>query len=295
MLAFSVSSLVVLVSLAVPAVSLTNNSIPHIPYFHTIPPQPSTWQELATSHIYIPLILLASVLGRSIGSSVSTFRIWHSDSILKSFRMREDLVGTEGAPPASSHLGIFSVNASCWSRDGEMAPKFGPLTAEHPGSQLYVGSKQAVRPFIYTELGSHTDSYQVPSNMVVEFFSSDQGNNNSFISLLGEEIFRPHYPIRDKCGLYANTSAKPASPIPKQICDAPLFNVTQEWENLLSISPNELSAGFPVALSEKFHLFQLFELTRTTLHNIEGSSPSIRIILWKRIPLAWENYGLKRS
>ncbi|KAJ7846952.1 hypothetical protein B0H14DRAFT_2770641, partial [Mycena olivaceomarginata] len=69
MLAFVVSSLVVLVSLAVPAVSLTNVSIPHIPYFHTIPPQPSFWQELATSHIYIPLILLASMLGRFIGSS----------------------------------------------------------------------------------------------------------------------------------------------------------------------------------------------------------------------------------
>ncbi|KAJ7804422.1 hypothetical protein B0H14DRAFT_2884124, partial [Mycena olivaceomarginata] len=69
MLIFSVSSLVVLVYLAVPAVSLTNASIPHIPYFHTIPPQPSTWQELATSHFYIPLILLASALGRFIGSS----------------------------------------------------------------------------------------------------------------------------------------------------------------------------------------------------------------------------------
>ncbi|KAJ7697514.1 hypothetical protein B0H14DRAFT_3038972, partial [Mycena olivaceomarginata] len=69
MFAFVVSSLVVLVSLAVPAVSLTNASIPHIPYFHTIPPQPSTWQELATSHFYIPLILLASALGRFFGSS----------------------------------------------------------------------------------------------------------------------------------------------------------------------------------------------------------------------------------
>ncbi|KAJ7301804.1 hypothetical protein DFH08DRAFT_978410 [Mycena albidolilacea] len=67
MLALSVSSLVVLVSLTVPAVSLANASIPHIPYFHTIPPPPSTWQELATSHFYIPLILLASVLGRFIG------------------------------------------------------------------------------------------------------------------------------------------------------------------------------------------------------------------------------------
>ncbi|KAJ7331034.1 hypothetical protein DFH08DRAFT_1022222 [Mycena albidolilacea] len=63
MLAFSVLSLVVLVSLAVPTVSLTNTSIPH---FHTIPLQPSTWQELATSHFYIPLILLASALGRFI-------------------------------------------------------------------------------------------------------------------------------------------------------------------------------------------------------------------------------------
>ncbi|KAJ7805312.1 hypothetical protein B0H14DRAFT_2881042, partial [Mycena olivaceomarginata] len=69
MLALSVSSLVVLVSLAVPAVPLTNASIPHIPYFHTIPPQPSTWQELAHSHNYMPLILLASALGWFIGSS----------------------------------------------------------------------------------------------------------------------------------------------------------------------------------------------------------------------------------
>jgi hypothetical protein len=38
MLAFVVSSLVVLMSLTVPAVSLTNAFIPHIPYFHTIPP-----------------------------------------------------------------------------------------------------------------------------------------------------------------------------------------------------------------------------------------------------------------
>ncbi|KAJ7861726.1 hypothetical protein B0H14DRAFT_3863351 [Mycena olivaceomarginata] len=57
MLAFSV------LSLAVPAVSLVNASIPHIPYFHTIPPQPSTWQELAHSHTYMPLILLAFALG----------------------------------------------------------------------------------------------------------------------------------------------------------------------------------------------------------------------------------------
>jgi hypothetical protein len=70
MLAFMVSSLVVLVSLAVPAVSLTNGLIPHIPYFHTIAPQPSFWQELTTAHIYIPWILLASVLGRFIGSSM---------------------------------------------------------------------------------------------------------------------------------------------------------------------------------------------------------------------------------
>ncbi|KAJ7789720.1 hypothetical protein B0H14DRAFT_3891733 [Mycena olivaceomarginata] len=69
MLALSVSSLVVLVTLAVPAVSLTNTSIPHIPDFHTIPPQPSTWQELAHSHNYMPLILLASALGWFIGSS----------------------------------------------------------------------------------------------------------------------------------------------------------------------------------------------------------------------------------
>ncbi|KAJ7888172.1 hypothetical protein B0H14DRAFT_2694448, partial [Mycena olivaceomarginata] len=69
MLAFLVSSLVILVSFAVPAISLTNTSIPHIPYFHTIPPQPSTWQELAHSHFYIPLILLACALGRFIGLS----------------------------------------------------------------------------------------------------------------------------------------------------------------------------------------------------------------------------------
>ncbi|KAJ7756025.1 hypothetical protein B0H14DRAFT_2978089, partial [Mycena olivaceomarginata] len=69
MLALSVSSLVVLVSLAVPAVTLTNASIPHIPYFHTIPPQPSTWQELAHSHNCMPLILLPSALGWLIGSS----------------------------------------------------------------------------------------------------------------------------------------------------------------------------------------------------------------------------------
>ncbi|KAJ7355291.1 hypothetical protein DFH08DRAFT_954785 [Mycena albidolilacea] len=68
MLAFSALSLVVLVSLAVPTVSLTNTSIPH---FHTIPLQPSTWQELATSHFYIPLILLASALGRFIGVCVA--------------------------------------------------------------------------------------------------------------------------------------------------------------------------------------------------------------------------------
>ncbi|KAF7372533.1 hypothetical protein MVEN_00115500 [Mycena venus] len=68
--AFLVSSLVVLVSLTIPAVSATNAWLPHIPSFHTVPlPQPSSWQELATSHIYIPLILLASVLGRYIGSS----------------------------------------------------------------------------------------------------------------------------------------------------------------------------------------------------------------------------------
>ncbi|KAJ7722761.1 hypothetical protein B0H14DRAFT_3006205, partial [Mycena olivaceomarginata] len=69
MLALSVSSLIVLMSLAVPVVSLTNASIPRIPYFHTIPPQPSTWQELAHSHNYMPLILLASALGWFIGSS----------------------------------------------------------------------------------------------------------------------------------------------------------------------------------------------------------------------------------
>ncbi|KAJ7837752.1 hypothetical protein B0H14DRAFT_2790480, partial [Mycena olivaceomarginata] len=69
MLAFSVLSLVVLMSLAVPAVSRTNALIPHISYFHTIPQQPSFWQELATSHFYIPLILLASALGWFIGSS----------------------------------------------------------------------------------------------------------------------------------------------------------------------------------------------------------------------------------
>ncbi|KAJ7330838.1 hypothetical protein DFH08DRAFT_1021849 [Mycena albidolilacea] len=63
MLAFSVSSLVILVSLAVPTVLLTNTSIPH---FHTIPLQPSTWQELAHSHFYIPLIFLASALGQFI-------------------------------------------------------------------------------------------------------------------------------------------------------------------------------------------------------------------------------------
>jgi hypothetical protein len=71
MLAFSVFSLIVLVSPAIPAVSLTNTLIPHIPYFHTIPPQLSFWQEPATLHIYIPLILLASVLGRFIGSSTA--------------------------------------------------------------------------------------------------------------------------------------------------------------------------------------------------------------------------------
>ncbi|KAJ7791068.1 hypothetical protein B0H14DRAFT_2936915, partial [Mycena olivaceomarginata] len=65
----SVSSLVVLVSLAIPAVSLTNTLILHIPYFHTISPQLSTWQELAHSHNYMPLILLASTLGWFIGSS----------------------------------------------------------------------------------------------------------------------------------------------------------------------------------------------------------------------------------
>ncbi|KAJ7776730.1 hypothetical protein B0H14DRAFT_2963876, partial [Mycena olivaceomarginata] len=69
MLTLLVLSLVVLMSLAVPAVSPTNTSIPHIPYFHTILPQPSTWQELAHSHNYMPLILLVSALGWFIGSS----------------------------------------------------------------------------------------------------------------------------------------------------------------------------------------------------------------------------------
>ncbi|KAJ7891939.1 hypothetical protein B0H14DRAFT_2687712, partial [Mycena olivaceomarginata] len=69
MLSLSVSSLVVLMSLVVPAVSLTNTSIPRIPYFHTIPSQPSTWQELAHLHNYMPLILLASALGWFIGTS----------------------------------------------------------------------------------------------------------------------------------------------------------------------------------------------------------------------------------
>ncbi|KAF7335139.1 hypothetical protein MVEN_02265000 [Mycena venus] len=69
MITFLILSLVVLVSLAIPTVSLTNTSIPHIPYFHIIPLRLSSWQELATSHIYIPLILLASALGWFIGSS----------------------------------------------------------------------------------------------------------------------------------------------------------------------------------------------------------------------------------
>ncbi|KAJ7907516.1 hypothetical protein B0H13DRAFT_2332332 [Mycena leptocephala] len=56
-------------SLVVPTVSLTNTSIPQIPYFHTIPLQPSSWQELAHSHTYMPLILLASALGWFFSSS----------------------------------------------------------------------------------------------------------------------------------------------------------------------------------------------------------------------------------
>ncbi|KAJ7333379.1 hypothetical protein DFH08DRAFT_1083798 [Mycena albidolilacea] len=71
MVTFSVSSLVVLMSLAVPAGSLTNTLILHIPYFHTIPPQSSTWQELATWHFYIPLILLASALGSLVRQGLS--------------------------------------------------------------------------------------------------------------------------------------------------------------------------------------------------------------------------------
>ncbi|KAJ7354335.1 hypothetical protein DFH08DRAFT_854604 [Mycena albidolilacea] len=89
MLAFPVLSLVVLVSLAVPTVSLTNTSIPH---FHTIPLQPSTWQELATSHFYIPLILLASALGRFIGSSAQVVQPLFSLSICAVTRCAEWVV-----------------------------------------------------------------------------------------------------------------------------------------------------------------------------------------------------------
>ncbi|KAJ7805950.1 hypothetical protein B0H14DRAFT_3769517 [Mycena olivaceomarginata] len=66
MIAFLISALVVLVSLAVPAASLANTSTYRIPAFLSVPlPQSSFWQEL-TSHFYIPLILLASALGRFI-------------------------------------------------------------------------------------------------------------------------------------------------------------------------------------------------------------------------------------
>ncbi|KAJ7339312.1 hypothetical protein DFH08DRAFT_876517 [Mycena albidolilacea] len=82
MLAFSVSSLVVLVFPAVPTVSLTNTSIPHS---HTIPLQLSTWQELATSHFYIPLILLASTLGRFFGSSTVM-----QEPVSKKYQMEHD-------------------------------------------------------------------------------------------------------------------------------------------------------------------------------------------------------------
>ncbi|KAJ6557158.1 hypothetical protein B0H10DRAFT_1967360 [Mycena sp. CBHHK59/15] len=65
MIALLISSLVVLVSLAVPAASLANTSTYRIPVSPSVLlPQPSFWRELATSHFYIPLILLASALGR---------------------------------------------------------------------------------------------------------------------------------------------------------------------------------------------------------------------------------------
>ncbi|KAJ6574252.1 hypothetical protein B0H19DRAFT_1063237 [Mycena capillaripes] len=69
MIALLISPLVVVVPLAVPAASLANTSTYRIPDFPSVSlPQPSFWQELATSHFYIPLILLASALGRYIAS-----------------------------------------------------------------------------------------------------------------------------------------------------------------------------------------------------------------------------------
>jgi hypothetical protein len=56
------------------------------------------------------------------------------------------------------------------SRDEEMTPRSGPLTAEHPGSQLNVGSKQAARPFIVCNKRSpalRASSYLLASALLV--------------------------------------------------------------------------------------------------------------------------------